>query len=65
MTAPILSRCLDFGGRREAMLTKNSLNSAKGYTTNDAKPWAWKSHHLATHEKMKTKRGLRGHLGKT
>ena len=56
MPVPILSGCLDFRGRSEAMLSKYGRNSPKGYTTNDAKPWAWKSHHFATHEKMKTKR---------
>ena len=56
MTVPIISGCLDFGGRSEAMLTKNGINSPKGYTTNDAKNWAWKSHNLASHEKMKSKR---------
>ena len=39
MTVPILSGFLDFGGKSEAMLTKNGINSPKGYTTNDAKPW--------------------------
>ena len=39
MTVPILSGCLDFGGRSEPMLTKKGINSPKGCTTNDAKPW--------------------------
>ena len=64
MTVPILSGCLDFGGRSAAMLTKNGINSPKGYITNDDKPWPWKFHYLSTHEKMKSKMGLWVHLGK-
>ena len=45
-TVPILSGCLDFGVRSAAMLTKNGINSPKGYTSNDDKPWAWKFHHI-------------------
>ena len=47
------------------MLTKNGTNSPKGYTTNDNKPWAWKSHYLATHENMKTNYGIMGSPGET
>ena len=39
MTVPILSGCLDFGGRSGAMLTQKGINCPEGYTTNDAKPW--------------------------
>ena len=51
MTVLILSGCLDFGEKSAAMLTKNGINSPKGYATNDDKPWAWKSHYLCHPQK--------------
>ena len=64
MTVLILSGCLDFEGRSAAMLTKNCINSPKGYTTNDDNPGLGNLIIFATHEKMKTKMRLWGHLGK-